>query len=124
MRGQPLNHELTSRGGRFLGGSRTSSEYRLYRLDTEPPKPGLVRVERGGESVEGELWCLPPSGLGTFVAGVPRPMTLGDVRLSDGSRVVGFLCEPIAVEGAEDVTHFGGWGAYLRAAETAAEARG
>ncbi len=118
MRGQPLNHELTSRGARFVSASSTSSEYRLYRLDTVPPKPGVVRVESGGESVEGELWRLPPAALGTLLAGVPRPMTLGELHLSDGSRVVGFLCEPMAVEGAEDVTHHGGWRAYLEAHQT------
>jgi allophanate hydrolase len=118
MRGQPLNHELTSRGGRFLGPSSTSSEYRLYRLDTDPPKPGVVRVARGGVSVEGELWCLPPAALGTLLAGVPRPMALGEVRLSDGSRVVGFLCEPVAVTEAEDVTRYAGWRAYLDSLET------
>jgi allophanate hydrolase len=118
MRGQPLNHELTSRGARFVTTASTSSEYRLYRLDTVPPKPGVVRVERGGASVEGELWRLPPAALGSLLAGVPRPMALGDVRLSDGMRVIGFLCEPVAVDGAEDVTRYGGWRPYLEALET------
>jgi allophanate hydrolase len=61
---------------------------------------------------------LPPAALGALLAGVPRPMTLGEVRLSDGSRVVGFLCEPVAVTEAEDVTHYGGWRAYLDALTT------
>jgi allophanate hydrolase len=118
LRGQPLNHELTSRGAHFVGPASTTSEYRLYRLDTVPAKPGIVRVERDGVGVEGELWRLPPAALGALLAGVPRPMTLGEVHLSDGSRVVGFLCEPVAVHGAEDITHHGSWRAYLEVLET------
>lgn len=41
-------------------------------------------------------------------------MTLGRVELTDGSHVPGFLCEPSALEGAEDITTHGGWRAYLR----------
>jgi allophanate hydrolase len=44
LSGQPLNHELLAAGGRFLGPARTAPSYRLYALDTRPPKPGLVRV--------------------------------------------------------------------------------
>jgi allophanate hydrolase len=45
LSGQPLNHELLAAGGRFLDPARTGPSYRLYALDTRPPKPGLVRVE-------------------------------------------------------------------------------
>jgi allophanate hydrolase len=40
-------------------------------------------------------------------------MTIGTVVLEDGSSVKGFSCEPAALEGAEDITRFGGWRAYL-----------
>jgi allophanate hydrolase len=33
--------------------------------------------------------------------------------LEDGERVHGFTCEPVALEGATDITDFGGWRAYL-----------
>jgi allophanate hydrolase len=36
-------------------------------------------------------------------------MLLGRVTLEDGSEVVGFACEALALEGAEDITAFGGW---------------
>lgn len=113
LRGQPLNHELTSRGGRFVSAGPTAAEYRLYALDTKPPKPGLVRVASGGAAIAAEVWDLPVSGFGEFVAGVPAPLGIGKVRLADGSEVPGFVCEPLAIEGAEDITRFGGWLAYL-----------
>jgi len=113
--GQPLNGELTARGARLAGTVRTAAEYRLYRLHTEPEKPGLVRVADGGESIEGELWELPVAALGSFLAALPAPMALGRVRLADGSETTGFLCEPVALEGADDITAHGSWLEYLAA---------
>jgi allophanate hydrolase len=34
--------------------------------------------------------------------------------------VVGFLCEPLALESAEDITAFGGWRAYRERSQTRA----
>jgi allophanate hydrolase len=42
---------------------------------------------------------------------------IGRVLLEDGSDVAGFLCEPIALEDAHDITEFGGWRAYRAAAD-------
>ena len=113
LSGQPLNHQLTSRGGRLITPVRTSAEYALYALDTTPPKPGLVRLAAGGHSIEAELWELPPAGMATFLAELPSPMALGSVRLEDGTTSTGFLVEPAAVVGAVDITHHGGWRNYL-----------
>jgi allophanate hydrolase len=115
LSGQPLNHQLTERGARLLGDARTAAKYRLYALDTVPPKPGVVRVAADGASLPGEVWDLPPAALGTFLAAIPQPMALGEVELDDGTTVVGFLCEPLALEGARDITATGGWRAYLAA---------
>jgi allophanate hydrolase len=111
--GQPLHHQLSSCGARGLGVVRTAPTYRLYALATEPPKPGLVRVREGGVAVEGELWALPPAQLGSFLAALPSPMALGQVTLEHGREVVGFLCEPAALEGAPDISEHGSWLAYL-----------
>ena len=110
----PLNHELTSHGGRFLHETSTASSYQLFRMDTEPSKPGLVRVAdcEDGASIAGELWALPPAGLASLLAGLASPTALGRVRLEDGSEVVGFLCEPEGLAGAEEITKYGGWRAY------------
>jgi allophanate hydrolase len=51
--------------------------------------------------------------VGTFLTGIPAPLSLGTVRLEDGTSVKGFLCEPAGIVGAEDITHLGGWRAYL-----------
>jgi allophanate hydrolase len=120
-RGQPLNGQLTVLGARFAATVLTAPAYRMYALATVPPKPGLVRVDDGGEAVEGELWLLPSAALGTFLAALPAPMTLGPVVLDDGRTVVGFGCEPLAVVGAPDITRHGSWPAYL-AATAAADA--
>jgi allophanate hydrolase len=113
LSGQPLNHQLTAAGGRLVGPARTAPEYRLHALPTQPPKPGLVRVASGGATVAGEIWELPPAALGHFLAALPAPMALGQVRLADGASVTGFLCEPVATDGAPDITVHGGWLAYL-----------
>ena len=111
--GQPLNGELTTRGARLADIVQTAPEYRLYRLDTEPEKPGLVRVAGGGESSQGELWELPVAALGSLLATLPAPMALGRVGLADGSETTGFLCEPVALDGAEDISAHGSWLEYL-----------
>jgi allophanate hydrolase len=111
--GQPLNHQLTDAGARFTGVVETTPDYRMYALETEPPKPGLTWVGAGGSAIEGELWTLPPAALGPFLAALPRPMTLGQVTIADGRSVVGFGCEAAAVAGAPDISVHGSWLAYL-----------
>lgn len=134
LAGQPLNAQLVQAGGTLVGPARTAGTYRLHALATEPPKPGLVRVaesrpeagsgtDRGrgegdgtGTGIEGEIWRLPAAGFGALTAAIPAPMTIGTVELADGRQVSGFLVEPYAVENAPDITHFGGWRAYLESA--------
>jgi allophanate hydrolase len=113
LSGQPLHHQLTSRGASLVATTTTAADYRMYALATEPPKPGLLRVADGGGAVEVEVWALEDGAFGTFVDGIPAPLAIGRLRLADGSDVAGFLCEPIAVVGAEDITELGGWRAHL-----------
>ena len=117
LTGQPLNHQLTSRGARLMRTCRTSRDYRLYALaNTTPPKPGLVR-EPGftGPGIELEVWAVPSTRFGSFVAEIPSPLGIGSVVLDDGRTVKCFICEPYAVAGARDITSHGGWRAYLAA---------
>jgi allophanate hydrolase len=115
LTGQPLNKQLTDLSATLVRACKTSAEYRLYALpNTVPPKPGLVRVNSGGSAIEVEVWELTPEAFGQFMKGVPAPMTIGTCILEDGSKVHGFGCEPIALEGATDISEFGGWRAYLR----------
>jgi allophanate hydrolase len=113
--GQPLNHELSSRQGRLIKACRTAPGYRLYALEgATPPKPGLVRDERfRGPGIEVEVWAMPEHQFGSFVAGVPAPLGIGNAVLDDGSTVKSFICEPYAVAGATEITRFGGWRHYL-----------
>ncbi|MFF5362327.1 allophanate hydrolase [Streptomyces scabiei] len=113
LSGQPLNPQLLSLGARLERTTTTAPVYRLHALRTTPPKPGLVHVGEGGAAVEAEIWRLPAEGLGRLLATLPRPMALGTVELSDGTRVPGFLCEPAALRDAEDITEYGGWRGYL-----------
>lgn len=115
LSGQPLNGQLLALGGRLMGPTTTAPAYRLYALDTVPPKPGLVRAREGGAAIEAEVWQLPAEGLGALVAALPRPMALGSVELADGTSVPGFLCEPEALDGAREITSYGGWRAALAA---------
>ncbi|WP_158852217.1 allophanate hydrolase [Saccharothrix deserti] len=118
LSGQPLNVELVSRGGVLVSETATAAAYRLFALDTVPSKPGLVRdVDGGGKAVEAEVWELPVAAFGDFVASLPTPMAIGRVELADGSWVSGFTCERHALAGAEDITGFGGWRAFLGRAE-------
>jgi allophanate hydrolase len=114
LQGQPLNRELTERGATLVRAARTADCYRLYALaGTTPPKPGLVRVEPGaGAAIAVEVWSLPREAWADFVAAIPAPLGIGTLLLEDGSPVKGFLCEPAALAGAEDISRFGGWRAY------------
>jgi allophanate hydrolase len=119
LTGMPLNHELVSLGGTLRASTRTSPDYALYALaGTVPPKPGLVRRPSGpvaGVAIEVEVWELSPEGFGRFVAGIPAPLGIGKVTLADGSSVPGFICEPGALEGAADISAYGGWKAFRAA---------
>ncbi|MCQ4295242.1 allophanate hydrolase [Pseudomonas stutzeri] len=112
--GLPLNWQLKQRGGRLLEATRSAAAYKLYALAGGPPyRPGMVRVAEGGAAIEVEVWEIPSSELGSFLGGIPAPLGLGKVQLADGSWETGFICEPCGLEGARDITAFGGWRAYM-----------
>lgn len=113
MEGLPLNHQLTERGARLRARTTTSAGYRLYLLPGGPPlRPGLVR-DKGGATIEVEVWELPVVNLGDFLNQIPAPLGLGRVQLADGSSVTGFLCEGYALAGARELTPYGGWRKFL-----------
>ncbi len=114
LSGLPLNHQLTQLDARLLQSTRTSADYRLYALPGDPPqRPGLVRAVHSG-AIDVELWALPTHRVGEFLQQIPAPLGLGKVELADGAWVNGFICEPCALEGAVDISSFGGWRAYLQ----------
>jgi len=119
LSGMALNGELKALSGRLIEAATTAPDYKLYALDTVPPKPGMLRVEPGaGTPIKLEIWALSASAFGKFVAAIPPPLSIGTIRLADGRNVKGFIVEPAALEGARDISAFGGWRAYM--AEAAA----
>jgi len=114
LAGLPLNWQLTERGALLKSRTRTKPCYRMYALAGGPPfRPGLVVDESDGAAIEVEIWSVPATEFGSFVAGIPAPLGIGKVMVEDGSVVTGFICEPRGVEGATDITQLGGWRAYL-----------
>ena len=127
LSGMPLNRELTERDAVFVEATTTSAQYRLYALPgTVPPKPGLIKSapgSDGGAPIQVELWDVPLTAFGSFVAGVPSPLGIGTLELADGRLVKGFICEAWAVRGASDITGFGGWRAYSASLRAATESK-
>ena len=116
LSGMPLNWQLAERGGRCVRTTTTTCDYRLYALPgTVPPKPGLLRVAPGqGAPIAVEVWDLPLTQYGSFVALIPAPLGIGTLALADGTSVQGFLCESQALADAQDITEHGGWRAYMQ----------
>ncbi len=121
LSGMPLNAQLTERGATLVGAAETAPHYKLFALPgTIPPKPGLLRVPAGqGARIALEIWDMPVGAYGSFVALVPAPLGIGTLELGDGSTVQGFLCEAEALRGAQDISHLGGWRAYIASLKAA-----
>ncbi|MCG7894600.1 MAG: allophanate hydrolase [Candidatus Thiodiazotropha taylori] len=114
LQGLPLNWQLTERGATLKAKTETAPIYRMYALPGGPPaRPGLILDEVEGAAIEVEVWSMPQSQFGSFVAAIPSPLGIGKLQLADGSEVSGFICEPYAISKAEEITGFGGWKAYL-----------
>ncbi|WP_180035633.1 MULTISPECIES: allophanate hydrolase [unclassified Acinetobacter] len=114
LTGMPLNFQLTTRQAVHVETTTTSADYALYALPgTVPPKPGLARQE-SGQKIIVELWDIPKARFGEFVAEIPTPLGMGNVELADGRWVKGFICEPYGLNGAKNISEFGGWRAYIQ----------
>jgi allophanate hydrolase len=114
LSGMALNGELRALGAQLLEAAVTAPDYKLYALETTPPKPGMLRVVADtGASIELEVWALSAAAFGKFVAAVPSPLSIGTIRLADGRSVKGFIVEAAALGSARDISEFGGWRAYM-----------
>jgi len=124
LEGQPLNSQLSERGARMAKRCRTAQDYRLFALrGTTPAKPGLLRQpDFRGPGIEVEVWNVPEAAFGGFVADVPEPLAIGNVRLDTGEWVKGFVCEPLALLNATEITQFGGWRSYLSSSSSGSAA--
>lgn len=106
-KGYSLESQLTELGAEFAEHTETVSKYNLYKLNTEPIKPGLVKVSDGaGESIAVDIYNIPKSKLGIFLDNINSPLTIGNIELSDGRTVKGFLCEEYVLKNAENITEY------------------
>jgi gamma-glutamylcyclotransferase (GGCT)/AIG2-like uncharacterized protein YtfP len=117
MRGLPLNGNLVDAGATFVREARTAPVYRLWSI--EDRHPAMVRVQAGGVAVAVEVWAVPEAGLARILLGEPAGLSIGKVRLEDGSETLGVLGEPELCRGKREITAYRGWRAYIaaRAAE-------
>ncbi|KAF7547468.1 hypothetical protein G7046_g8993 [Stylonectria norvegica] len=117
LSGFPLNDHLVNRGAHLERVTTTCPRYRLFALhsDDAPKKAGLRRVPLAekGQKIEVEVWQLPQYALASFMETVSSPLAIGSVQLEDETWVRGFVCEPLGLSDATDISKFGGWRAYI-----------
>jgi hypothetical protein len=111
MRGLALSPNLLAVDAAFVREAVTEPSYRLWSIDDR--HPAMVRVTNGGRGIAVEVWSVPAAGLAAILANEPAGLTIGKVRLADGSVVLGVLGEPALCEHQKEITAFGGWRAYL-----------
>lgn len=117
MSGLQFNNQLLARQAKLISKTKTAASYRFYALPgSGVQRPGLIRVDSNGAAIEVEVWEIPSTEFGSFVAAIPQPLGIGKVELENGEWLPGFICEGYAVDGAEDITELGGWRHYLTVA--------
>jgi carbamate kinase len=114
MRGLKLNGNMLAAKASFVREATTEPAYRLWTINDE--HPAMVRVADGtGVAVALEVWSVPASGLAGILQNEPPGLTIGKVRLADGSIVLGVIGEPVLVAGQREITGYGGWRVYVAA---------
>lgn len=114
LSGMALNPQLLERQAELVEATTSAPEYKLYAIAGGPPfRPAMVKVSEGGHAIPVEVWRLSAAAFGDFVSLIPAPLGIGKVKLADGRIECGFIAEPIALEGATDISHFGGWRHYI-----------
>lgn len=114
MSGLPLNEQVLALGGEFVAEVQTAAHYKMiYLPEPAPHRPGVIRVGNGGVPLTAEEWTFPKAALGALLATIQQPLGLGQLELSDGRMVHGFLCEAAAAEGGRDISGCGGWRGFL-----------
>lgn len=104
-KGYMLESQLTELGAEFVESAMTAKEYRLYELNTNPIKPGLVKMSDGtGENIYVDIFRISKDKLGVFMDNVKSPLCIGEIQLIDGKIVKGFLCEKYSLINAKDIT--------------------
>jgi hypothetical protein len=110
MRGLELNPNLLAVGGTFVRETKTEPAYRLWSIHER--HPAMVRTDQGA-AITVEVWSVPAGGIATILLNEPPGLSIGKVKLADGTEVLGVLGEPILCEHQKEITSFGGWRVYL-----------
>ena len=111
MRGLKLNPNMLSAGATFVREAITGPLFRLWTINDN--HPAMIRVTDGsGVAVELEVWSVPATGLASILLKEPTGLTIGKVKLSDGSTVLGVLGESALVERKREITALRGWRRY------------
>ncbi|EKO3839136.1 glutamyl-tRNA amidotransferase [Vibrio vulnificus] len=113
MRGLKLNHNLINVGAEFVREDVTDKHYRLWSINDD--HPAMIRTIEESNSVDLEIWALPMAAFATVLSNEPAGLSIGKVKLADGSEILGVLGEPCLVEGQKEITHTGGWRKYTEA---------
>jgi len=112
LRGQPLHWQLTEKDAVFVRQTFSAPHYRLYAMETVPPKPALVKCADGAP-IELEIWRMDVGRVGELLAQIPAPLGLGTVELIDGCTVKGFIADPTALDIAQDITPLKRWRRFV-----------
>jgi len=113
MQGLALNWQLTERGGKFVEKTKSAKAYRMFVIEGTIKRPGMIRDDSAGSEIDIEIWQVPKSEFGSFVAAIPEPLGIGKVETEDGRWLPGFICEGYAIENTQEVTQLGGWRSYI-----------
>ncbi len=118
MRGLGLNINLLNVGATFVCEAQTDAHYRLWTIADR--HPAMMRFATGGTKVALEIWELPAAAIATILEQEPPGLCIGRVNLDDGTSLLGVLGEAYLCETGTEITHYGGWRAYMatKAGET------
>lgn len=113
LQGLALNWQLTERGAELQEKTTSAKSYRMFVIEGALERPGMIRDDAAGKEIDVEIWKIPKSEFGSFVAGIPAPLGIGKVETIDGRWLPGFICEGYAVVNAKEISHLGGWRQYI-----------
>jgi hypothetical protein len=116
MRGLELEPNLVNLGATFVREDRTEPACRLYSVNDV--HPAMVRLPanetNGGVTVAVEIWSVPADGVATLLSKEPPGLSIGKVKLQNGTTILGVLAEPALVVGKKDISNFdGSWREYI-----------
>lgn len=113
LRGQPLHHRLVGADCRLLARTTTAPLYRCVALDTGGLTVPALYPSEQGLPFEVEVYEIPRAYLRVLKETAVPGLTIGEMRLADGRQVSGYRADPTIAPAGPDISHHGGWRAYL-----------